>query len=417
MRIIYILIAILTASAAAAAQSAPEETASGRGMTLEACLDSALARNPALNAAALEVERAGIMRGTAFDPPFTGVTLKQETTGGGGPENGVAFSQDFAFPTLYVARHRQLDALYSLERSRYDVQYALLEAEVSEAYYEALHARELLRLNSALEGIYTEFGRVAAVRLEQGEGSRLECMNAERMLETCRLERSDLETRFGNVLAQLRLLTGCSLLELPADIEYGPIEYSGEALDFAATPAGRAADGEIDVARHDVAVARQGFLPEIKLGATVQALIKSFNPYHVERLPFEKGNFMGFEVGIAVPLFFGAQSARLKAARAQHAAATLRSGYAGSQAEAEWEALRGQLGRIGERLDYSRGRGLPMADEMIRLAEVSYRLGDIPYTEYIANMEAAYGLYRDYADAVGEYNQTVIKLNKLTGRR
>lgn len=383
-------------------------------LTLEQCVDSALARNPALNAAALEVERARILQGTAFDAPKTEVTLKQETTGGGGPENGVFFGQEFDFPTLYVARGRALSAATRLEESRYARLLSEVQREVGAAYGNLAYCNHLRNLYSSLDSLYGEFCRVASVRLSEGEAGQLEMMNAERVRESNRMEMSRLELEYAAGMAELKRLTG---IGMDFEVDGGgfdplPLPQHG-GFDFGTTLRGLQADRAVEVANREVTVAKNEFLPGIRLGATVQALIKGFNPYHIERERFRQGNFMGFEVGVTVPLFFGASSSRLKAADAERRIALLNREAARAEAEGEYEKLAGSLAALYSRIEYFRSVALPRAREIERIAKVSYELGDIDYMEYIGNVETAYGVYRDYADCVKEYNLAVIAVGDL----
>ena len=383
-------------------------------LSLEQCVDSALARNPALAAAALSVERARILKATAFNPPMTEISLKQETTGGGGPENGVFFGQEFDFPTLYLARHKSLEARRALEADRFGALLAEVRGQVGSIFYSLLYSRELLRLNASLDSLYGEFCRVASVRLEQGDVGPLELMNARRLREKNEMERQAELSRYQSLLRDLQRVTGCVSLPEPADVPFGPIVSTVADFDFATSSRGRVAAGELAVAEREYAEARNEFLPGIRLGATVQALIRSFNPYNVERLPFAKGNFMGFEVGVTVPLFFGAQSARLKAADAQRRISLLDMQSAEVEASSEILKLRSLLSSDAARLEYYRSTALPQAREIRRVATVSYEFGDISYIEYISNMETAAAVFREYASCVDSYNQTLLRLESLS---
>jgi hypothetical protein len=60
---------------------------------------------------------------------------------------------------------------------------------------------------------------------------------------------------------------------------------------------------------------RQGMMPSFNVGLRHQLVISGINPYDVDRSRFDKGNWMGFEVGSAFPLFYGSQKARKSAAK------------------------------------------------------------------------------------------------------
>ena len=195
-----------------------------------------------------------------------------------------------------------------------------------------------------------------------------------------------------------------------------PADFDADAFDFASTPRGKAADSEVKVSEKELTVTRHEFLPGITVGATAQALIKGFNPYNVDRSRFEQGNFMGFEVGITVPLFFGAQRSRAKAAKKDVEIARMQRESAEKESKNEYNAALDRLKAASANLAYYTVDGSAQAAEIARIADVSYRLGEIDYVEYISNLETAYEMQSGYADAINEYNQTVILLNYLTGK-
>ena len=82
----------------------------------------------------------------------------------------------------------------------------------------------------------------------------------------------------------------------------------------------------------------------------------------------------------------------------------------------EYNAALDRLKAASANLAYYTVDGSAQAAEIARIADVSYRLGEIDYVEYISNLETAYEMQSGYADAINEYNQTVILLNYLTGK-
>jgi cobalt-zinc-cadmium resistance protein CzcA len=393
-------------------------SAAGVRMTLQECIDSALVRNEKMQIASLAVSKATALKGTAFDAAPTAITLQQETTGSAGLDNGVSFSQDFDFPTVYVAKHKALKAQEQLEQSNYAITRNETVRDVTMAYYTLLYQRELLRINQAQDSLYRQFANVANSRYTNGECSKLEPMNAERLVNTTGVALLNVENDYNTAQRRLMYLLNSDAPIEPADTQFSAIAggLTTSTLNFDATPQGIAAENEIAVSKQNLSVARQQYLPGITLGATTQAMIKSFNPYNVERNRFEKGNFMGFEVGVTVPIFFGAQRARTKAAKKELEMSQLRQDVARKEAENEYAAEMNKLKSASQNLAYYTNTGASQANEIIRIANVSYSLGDINYMEYINNLETAYEMQRNHADAIYEYNQTIINLNYLTGQ-
>lgn len=389
-------------------------------MTLAECIDSAASHNPALQIASGAVEKARILKGTAFDPEQTSLTLKQETTGGGGPENGITVSQDFEFPTVYVARHKALKAEEELERRNYAVALNETVRDVTSAYYTLLYFREMVSLRLRQDSLYTRFEHIASVRFDNGDCSPLEPMNARRLLNANNVALAEARNNCEEARRKLMFLIGAEYQVEPADNSLSvinSIQTENGDYNFDSTPRGEAAASEIELSERNLAVTRHEFLPGISVGATAQALIKSFNPYNVDRSRFEKGDFMGFEVGITVPLFFGAQRARARAAKKDLEIAQLKSELLRQEAENEYSDAMGRMHAARKNLEYYNGTGKEEAAEIARIADVSYALGDIDYVEYMANLETAYEMLAGRAEAINTYNQTIITLNYLTGKQ
>lgn len=409
-RILYFFISICLLSSGAKARTV---------MTLQQCLDSAMLNNGMITAAELEVKKAGILKGTAFDPPKTGITLKQETTGGGGPDNGVQFSQDFEFPTVYIERSKVLAAREKIERNNYDITVNDLKFEIVSLYHTLLFQKELLSLNQSVGEMYERFNNLATIRFDDGDCSALEKMNATRILEKNRQEQAGLLQDFNSSALRMGMLTGNGESVEPSETALTPILQVVDSLSFSydTTPKAMLADSEIALSQRNIVLAKHELLPDIYLAATVQALIKSFNPYNIDRERFRQGNFMGFEIGITVPLFFGAQKSKIKAAETEATIARLKKETASMEAESEFNTMLAELGKANARLGYYTDSALSQADEIRRLAEVSYEYGEIDYMEYINNLETYYSIKKEYLEAVNDYNQAIIRINHLIGQQ
>ena len=60
--------------------------------------------------------------------------------------------------------------------------------------------------------------------------------------------------------------------------------------------------------------------------------------------------------------------------------------------------------------------GLKQAEEIIRVSQISYNLGEIGYIEYIQNLTQAFDTKLKYLAALISYNQAIILLNYLNGK-
>lgn len=174
---------------------------------------------------------------------------------------------------------------------------------------------------------------------------------------------------------------------------------------------------QITASERNLSLAKQGYMPGLSIGLKGQLLIKGFNPYGIERNRFEKGNFMGVEVGVRVPLFWGSQKAKVKAARRDVELVEISRRQAEQRMNKEYHDGLNELFRAQKVLDYYIALGNGQAERMSRLSQASYENGEIGYVEYIQNQQTVLDVQLRYADAVNDYNQAIITLNYIKGNK
>lgn len=387
-------------------------------MSLADCLSAARENNLTLRSGKIAIERTRDLQGTTFDLNNTDISLSQTPTTGGGPENALNFSQTFAFPTVYGARRSKLKAETVLEEARYAVDLNTLEREVATAYYDLRYAIEQHRLLAVQDTIYARFLRIAEARHSAGESSALENIAARRLSEENRVAMNAATQRISQAQRRIALLLNTDQLIRPAETNFTPLsssELTTYAFNAASVPSVALATQSSIVAEKNVRLARQSFMPDITLGASTQLLIKGFNPYNVDRSRFSEGNFMGFDVGVSIPIFYGAKRARLKAAKKELERSRLLAEQEAKAAATRYSLAESTLVQARERLDYYETRGNADAAETYRLSQLAYEKGDIAYVEYMQNLQSALALRMAYAEAVNAYNQAAVNLKFLQG--
>lgn len=387
-------------------------------LNLQECIDAALRDNLDLRSSNLEVAKSLDLQGSWLDLPQTSISLSQDPTSGGSPDNAVTFSQSFEFPTSYVAKRKYLKAETEVAKSNLNVSRNEVIRDVSSCYYTLLMAQRTVEILQKQDSVYSHFVYLADTRYKVGEISHLELINAQRAYNENKIElQKAVQSCVTAQLALGRLLN--------TDVSIVPSEPLAEITDnniqepfiFENTPTQGFLKAQMEASRRNLSVARQGFVPELSIGVNVQALIKGFNPYHIERERFEKGNFMGFEVGISVPLFFGAQRAKVKAAKRDIELNEVAMRQARQTMESQYQEAENELKRARQVLDYYKRQGVTEAAAMARLSQVEYDNGEIGYVEYIQNQQTALDIQLKYAGAINDYNQAILMLNYLKGNK
>jgi cobalt-zinc-cadmium resistance protein CzcA len=143
--------------------------------------------------------------------------------------------------------------------------------------------------------------------------------------------------------------------------------------------------------------------PSFNLGVNTQSLDKE-NPFYYG------------SVGINIPLFKNGVKAKTQAAKIETEIAKKEL----EKSQQEFTTVFMQQYQLqkqyAEQLDFYKKEGLPMAENIITIAQRSYKSGDIGYIEYVQNLKEANKIKTDYLSVMNSYNQTIINMQYLLNK-
>lgn len=389
-------------------------SAQSRQMTLQEVLAMAAERSLTLQRSRMEVDKTRILQGTAFHLDATSVSLSQDPTSGGSPDNAITVSQSFALPSVYSARRSLLKSETSAAQSRLAVSENELRREVSLAFYDLLYAQDVLHIYARQDSIYKKFNRVAEAKLGSGETGRLEQMNAIRLKQENDIKSDIAQRDFLTAQLQLMKWLNTDTLVIPLATTTNELIFADHSI--ADVPLLTLAKSQEEVANRQLKLEKRNGLPTFSVGASVQTVIKGFNPYNIDRSAYGGGNFMGFSVGVNIPLAFGAQKAQVKAARKEVEMAQLNVRNQEYVLRKTYDAAYNNYVSAHKAYNYYQKIGVPQAREMERISKVSYEYGQIGYVELMQNLQSALEVWKDFADATRQYNKAIVELNYLQGK-
>ena len=389
-------------------------SAQSRQMTLQEVLAMAAERSLTLQNSRMEVDKTRILQGTAFHLDATSVSLSQDPTSGGSPDNAITVSQSFALPSVYSARRSLLKSETSAAQSRLAVSENELRREVSLAFYDLLYAQDVLHIYARQDSIYKNFNRVAEAKLGTGETGRLEQMNAIRLKQENDIKSDIAQRDFLTAQLQLMKWLNTDTLVIPLATATNELIFADNSI--ADVPLLALAKSQEEVANRQLKLEKRNGLPTFSVGASVQTVIKGFNPYNIDRSAYGGGNFMGFSVGVNIPLAFGAQKARVKATRKEVEMAQLNVRNQEYVLRKTYDAAYNNYVSAHKAYNYYQKIGVPQAREMERISKASYEYGQIGYVELMQNLQSALEVWKDFADATRQYNKAIVELNYLQGK-
>lgn len=388
-----------------------------RKVSLQECINMALENNPQMQVANKSVERAKALQGTAWEIDKTELSLSQDPTSGGSPDNALSLSQSIEFPTYYIARHKQLKAETQAERSKAAVVRLSLENDVKAAYYQAVYQAERLRVLESQDSLLAQYRTLAEKRYKAGETRQLELLSAERLQRENKMEVLAAHNELETALLLLSRLVGSVETVEPKEDSLLPLDWKQASYNYSQTPDGQYSADRLKASEQAVRVAKNGFAPSLSLSLRNQLVISSWNPYDQDRSRFDGGNFMGFEVGVGIPLFYGATRAKVKAARKEREMIALEIKEQEQLRQQEYLSALSRMNAAYVRYTYYNEEGRERSDKMAEQGLLEYSQGEISYLEYMNVLQESIDLRLKRASALNDYNQCVLVMEKLCGRQ
>jgi len=174
---------------------------------------------------------------------------------------------------------------------------------------------------------------------------------------------------------------------------------------------------KLNVNAAQVKLEKSKLLPDFNVGYFHQLLIKGFDPAKINRDYFNGTRIAGFQVGVGVPLFFGSQRAKIKAVQINNTLIETEKQQTFQYLQSNYAIQYNEYLKAKEGLQYYEATGLKQADDIFRISNTAYTKGEIGYMEYIQNLQTAINTRLQYADAVNQFNQSIILLNYLKGNK
>jgi cobalt-zinc-cadmium resistance protein CzcA len=328
-------------------------------------------------------------------------------------DNNITISQSLPFPTVFGARGRVNsavvgDAMLSQQNLQSEVRYNVRSVWHHLNYLQGLHKKYL-----QLDSIYTVYFNAATARQKAGEITLLEKLTIEGRLQKVRITVRQNEAQVEGYMERLRALTRSDgditasqdvvVLEIPPD-DTSPSTHVQRYRQQAV------------VAGRETSLQKQLLAPDFTLGYFNQTLIGvPLNAASTE-LATSSSRFQGFQVGIGLPLWIRPQIAKVKTAQFRQRAIESASDQRIAEHDALIKALRIEITRYKETLDYYDTNGRQQAETIYRQSMKAFELGETGTVELMLALQTANELYVGYLDVVNLYNQAIIRLDYLTNQ-
>jgi cobalt-zinc-cadmium resistance protein CzcA len=212
-------------------------------------------------------------------------------------------------------------------------------------------------------------------------------------------------------LLQFQLLLNTSNVYSPAGETKIRSAVTTDSSGLAGHPYLKIAEQEQSIAAAATKLEKSKLLPELTL-AYANSSIQGFGAD--EKLYSAGDRFHAGQVGIGLPIFTGAQKAKIKAAQYYETLTSARYDQQSQLLRNQWESAYQKFTMQQQQLAYYETHGLENASGIISTSDKKFASGDINYLEWVMQTNQAIAVQANYLDALQQYNESVIELNYLT---
>jgi cobalt-zinc-cadmium resistance protein CzcA len=345
----------------------------------------------------------------------TGTELSQaNVTGEFGKFNSTYFddrlsvSQNFSFPTVYNRQKVTLTEEWKTALLEVDLKQAEIKKLTTMVFYELLINSEKQLVLNRIDSSYQEFMRIANLRLQTGESNVLEKANASNQLIQISMQKNALKGEFSLLQQQLMLLVNADELLVPAAANFKVATTTMDSTQIHNHPYLKLQVQAENTAMAETKLAKARLLPDLLLG---------YNNLSIQDgLHTRNDRFHSLQVGIGLPIFAGAQKARINAAKTQELIERNETGLKLRELQSELQDAYTHYQTRQEQVHSFENGALKNGKVITDVLTKRLKNGEINYLEWTLLSQQALSMELDYLDAIKNLNNSIIQLNYLLSK-
>ncbi|MBN1253387.1 MAG: CusA/CzcA family heavy metal efflux RND transporter [Bacteroidales bacterium] len=373
------------------------------GQTKELKLDEiiaiALEKNKGIEAYSLKIEESNMLKKTAFSPEktiFSFGTDQNNVAENGFPLNVFGVEQSFSFPSLYSAEKKSKQIEVNIAETNFDIQKNELLKNISAAYFNYQILLNKAELYKKTDSLYTELMNYSEKRAEKGDLGSLEVLNIKAKKNQVSISLKALNIDIESAYKRLKLLMNSETdFKISTNIEIANNIDTSDSL-----PVFQLLSLEIEYYNSIIKIEKRKVLPDF------------FVNYFIGTNSYQNSKYYhGFQVGIALPLFYGSSKSKIKAAKISSNIQNLKSENEKSLIKNRIEELIDEQIKYKILLDNYNLSGEYLCDEILRTSLKSYKLGEISFYQFVNSYETAIQIKLDYFENILNYNMYTSEIN------
>lgn len=372
-------------------------------INITSAIDSALQNNLGLKSAQQKVEATKAMIPMGFNLDKTQVFYRhdQNDIAENGYSNTVfGISQSMLFPTVYGSQRKVYENMGMVEQQQYLLTQNQIIKEVSQTYYTIVYLQKLEDNYRFLDSLYQQFSIAANRRYELGETNYLEKLTARSKMRELAVRLAQTAESKNQAYVMLDQLIQLEReYEIP-DQDLLPLPVQN--WDLETHPGIQFYRQSIALRQENVTLERQRLWPDLH-----GEVFRGTNTGPNARI------YPGVQVGVSIPLWFGAQKAKINSTKYELAQTNYASENYTFQLVNKRKQLEIELQKFQEAISFYIEEGQQLSKQLIAQGNQAYKGGEIDFFQYVLLIENSRNIEVDYLLNLQGYNMTVLEINYL----
>ncbi len=385
-------------------------------INIDQAIQLTLENNKGIKSNDLQIQASESLLKTASELPKTDLNFQYGQNDGFEQNDAISIAQNIPFPTLFKSKRALINEQIKEKSFAKELGINQLKQQVRTYFYQIAYLENNEKELQSLDSIYVDFIRIAEVRYNAGDTKKVDINTAEAKRGEINLLLKQNETLKKNAYNSLKTLMQLQdEFTIESAVSYEPMKITDiiDSSKIENHPQVQALYQQARIAEASKNVEKSSGLPDFNIGYTNASLMGTHERNGIEKYYGRGQRFSTFDVGIAIPLTYGATKAKIKSLDFEKQAAEMAADWQKQQMQNEYENLMNQYEQNIAQFNYFKDNALPNANEIINAAKLGYSAGDISYVEYLFALQTTTDIYLNYLQSIQLVNESVISIYSI----
>jgi cobalt-zinc-cadmium resistance protein CzcA len=392
----------------------PLELYAQKPVTVEQSIELAVKNNTDLTLARLNERYYDALKKNTFNPDRAGAGFEYGQINSQATDNKFTVSQGIEFPTVYRQQKNLARTDYRISQLETQLGTSNIKAEVKRRFYELRVLQEKEKLLRDAGERYAQFLSKVEKRFALGDADVLEHSAAKSQQLQNDNQINILRAEYRLKLSEFRLLLNATE---PVEPEAGEILYPVVLPDtsIAQSPVMALAAEALNRNVHLYKLEKSRLYPSLSGSYNNVSFIGYQRIGNMEQYFNRSDRFSYVGIGLGIPLFHGAQRARIKAASVQLESSRVRLSATEQKLKLRLTSTLQYFRELRRQVAAYQTLLLPEAQRMLDAADKRLNTGEIGYLQWVMLVNQSVSVRNEYSDVVQRHNETAFELEQLNG--